>query len=57
MRSRADEVSTNDQAEVDAAWNSEIDRRIEAVLGGSVELEPFEKVRAEARVVLDEVRG
>ena len=57
MRSRADEVSTTSQADVDAAWNTEIGLRIEAVLTGAVELEPFETTRTKARAVLDEVRG
>lgn len=57
MTSRADEVETTNQAEIDAAWNAEIDLRIEVVLTRSVELEPFESARAKAHAVLDEVRG
>jgi hypothetical protein len=50
-------MSTSNQAEVDAAWNTEIGLRIEAVLTGAVELEPFETTRTKARAALDEVRG
>ncbi len=57
MTSRADEVEATNQAVVDAAWNTEIGLRIEAVLTGAVEVEPFETTRTKARAVLDEVRG
>ncbi len=57
MGSRAEEVYATNQAEIDTAWNTEIDLRIKAVLSGAVELEPFETTRTKARAILDEVRG
>jgi putative addiction module component (TIGR02574 family) len=32
-------------AEAETAWNVEIDRRIEAIEGGEIELEPWEQVK------------
>lgn len=49
--------NSTDQAEIDTAWSAEIDLRIEAILSGTVELEPFTTTRAKARAILNEVRG
>ena len=45
-----------DQAEVDAAWRSEIRRRIDDIESGKVELLDADEVHAQIRAKLDAMR-
>ena len=44
------------QCDIDAAWDREIDRRLEDVLAGRVELIDGDRVRKEARIKLENFR-
>ena len=46
-------LSVHSREEVDAAWDIEISRRIEALDAGRTESIPYEQVRAELRALID----
>lgn len=50
------QMSDAEQAEVDAAWDEEIDQRIDEILTGKVELVDGEETRRMARAMLAERR-
>ena len=52
----ADDRPAEDQAEVDAAWRSEIHRRIDDIESGKVELLDADEVHAQLRATLDAMR-
>ncbi len=47
-----DSVSSEDQAEIDEAWRTEVLRRVEQVRAGEVELESWDTVRQAGREAL-----
>lgn len=51
------QVSSAEQSEVDAAWDEEIDHRIDDILSGQVELVDGEETRRMAREVLSSHRS
>ena len=46
------QISDTEQAEVDAAWDEEIDLRVDEILTGKVELVDGEETRRMARAML-----
>ncbi len=46
-------LSVHSKGEVDAAWDAEIERRIQQIDSGEVECIPWETVMAELRAKLD----
>lgn len=46
------QIGDAEQAEVDAAWHEEIDRRVDDILSGKVELVDGEETRRMARAML-----
>ncbi len=46
------QISETEQAEVDAAWDEEIDLRVDEILTGKVELVDGEETRRMARAML-----
>lgn len=54
LRSLEPESTSESEIEIEAAWATEIERRISEVDDGSVELIPWEKVRAELIAQINE---
>lgn len=52
----APESGAEDQVEVDAAWEEEIERRMRAIDEGKVELIPSEEVMAEAWAMVRQIQ-
>ena len=50
-------LSVHSRDEVDAAWEEEIARRIEALDAGRTESIPYEQVMAELRALIEAHRG
>ncbi len=50
-------VENDEQAEIDAAWDEELDRRVEDILSGKVELVDGEETRRRVRAMLSARRA
>lgn len=50
-----DESSTVDQTDIDAAWQAELERRVDGILSGETELVSGKESRARVRALLAEL--